>query len=198
MPNWPRSGAATPTSTPEPPVAPPIIAAKVDDQGTSDPADDLIVGGATFEFRADDGDHVYEPTGDDAPVLATVEATHGFAVFTPPAPGQYWVTEVSAPPGLDTAPPQLVSYSVPSTPQNCSVVRSVSHCVLDEDASGGFVVVVISDSPSGGVESGTGGGTLPATDTGSDGTGPSAWIALVAVVALSCAGFLAVSHRRRN
>jgi len=139
---------------------------KVNDQGTTDPADDRIAGGARFEFRKDDGDGVYEPNGDDAPVLATVDARFGFAVFTPPAPGRYWVTEVSAPPGLEIAPPQLVTYTVDATPRNCTIVKRAASCVRDEDASGGFVEVVVADSPlGGGVLPATGHPTLPPTDS---------------------------------
>ena len=58
----------------------------MNDQGTPTVKDDEVVGGAVFEFRSDDGDGQYEPTGDDGPVLATVEATHGFAVFAPSEP----------------------------------------------------------------------------------------------------------------
>ncbi len=111
------------------------------------------------------------------------------------------MTEVSPPPGLDVAPPQLVSYAVPRTPENCSIVRGVSSCVLDEDASGGFVVVVVSDSPSGGVDSATGGPTLPATDSGTDSAEPSAgyaWIAVVGVLVLSGLAFLGAARLRRG
>ena len=74
---------------------------KVDDQGTKTTSDDRIVRGATFQFLADDGDGRYEPDGDDAPVLATIEAPKGFAVYTPSGPGDYWVVEAAPPEGLD-------------------------------------------------------------------------------------------------
>ena len=38
------------------PASRPIVVAKVSDQGTPEVEDDLILPGATFEFRLDDGD----------------------------------------------------------------------------------------------------------------------------------------------
>ena len=116
--------------------------------------------GDVFEFRLDDGDGTYEPVGDDAPVLAEVSATFGFAVFTPSATGDYWVTESTAPPSLDTADPILVHYTASS--ENCGLAGSVLRCVPDDDQSGGFLVVAVVDSPTGGVGPVV---TAPPTDT---------------------------------
>ena len=113
-----------------------------------------------FEFRLDDGDGTYEPVGDDAPVLAEVSATYGFAVFTPTETGDYWVTESTAPPGLDTADPILVHYTASS--ENCGLAGSVLRCEPDDDQSGGFLIVVVADSPTGGVGPEV---TAPPTDT---------------------------------
>ena len=140
---------------------PPIIVPKVNDQGTPETTDDRIVPGATFEFRLDDGDGTYEPAGDDAPVLAEVDAIHGFAVFTPSETGDYWVTESTAPPGLEIADPILVHYT--ASPENCGLPNGRLQCEPDDDQSGGFLIVVVMDSPIGGV-----GGeeiTPPPTDT---------------------------------
>jgi len=125
---------------------------KLNDQGTPEVSDDRIVGGAQFDIRRDDGNGIYEPAGADAPVLATLDAASGFAVFYPPGPGDYWVTEVSPPAGLDVAPPQLVHYATPATSRNCITLRGVTRCALDDDDSGGFVVFAVVDSPSGGAE----------------------------------------------
>ena len=125
-----------------------------------DTGDDRIVPGAVFEFRQDDGDGTYEPDGDDAPVLATVDATYGFAVFTPSEPGDYWVTESTAPAGLGTAAPILVHYTASS--ENCSLSDHVVQCVADDDQSGGFLIVVVVDSPIGGTGAEV---TSPPTDT---------------------------------
>ena len=188
-----------PSATAEPPVAPPIIVAKVNDQGTPESEDDRIVGGASFEFRRDDGDSLYEPSGGDAPVLAHVEATFGFAVWTPPGPGSYWVTEVAAPPGLTTAQPILVQYTVPATAQNCAVVNGTSSCVRDEDQSGGFVTVVVTDSPSGGVSPETSAPTLPATDTSPIGRPNSnGLLVVIGIVFILCVAVLAATPHRRS
>ena len=51
---------------------------------------------------------------------------------------------------MDVAPPQLVTYAIPPVPQNCVIDLGRSSCTADEDASGGFVVVVVSNSPTAG------------------------------------------------
>jgi len=167
--------------------------AKVNDQGTPDNGDDRIVPGAMFEFRLDDGDGTYEPAGDDAPVLAEISATFGFAVFTPTETGDYWVTESSAPPGLGTADPILVHYTASS--ENCSLASRVLRCETDDDQSGGFLIVVVADSPAGGVGPEV---TAPPTDTvASDVTGsvaivPATFLVLLAGVVV----FVGTRHRR--
>jgi hypothetical protein len=171
--------------------------AKVSDQNTPDNSDDVILGGSTFELRADDGDGVYEPEGDDAPVLATEFAEYGFAVFHPPAPGAYWITEASAPPGFDIAPPELITYSTPRSSQNCQFYRGATSCVTDDDNSGGFLIAVVTDSPTGGVLPIESGITPPATDslTPATTTDPrGGWLAVGSVVAL--AGILVARVRR--
>jgi len=173
---------------------------KVNDQGTSDTSDDRVVGGSTFEFRLDDGDGTYEPDGADAPVLATVSAPHGFAVFNPPAPGSYWVIESIAPAGLDVAPPQLVTWGVPATPQNCVVLRSGGTCIADEDGSGGFEMVVVTDSPTGEVLASQ--QALPATDAGpgvetaGSATGSATWMSVIVIA--TAVGLLAMTIGRRR
>jgi hypothetical protein len=185
--------------SPEPPVDPPLIAVKVNDQGTADTTDDTIFPGAIFEFRKDDGDGVYEPNADDAPVLATVPATFGFAVFTPSEPGSYWVTEASAPPDFTLGPPVLVSWSVPATPQNCGIAAGRETCTPDEDNSGGFVVVAIPDSPTGAVEPIASAKPLPPTDTIADAFVADPRPVLVGLAALMGASLLAIrlAQRRR-
>ena len=134
---------------------------KVNDQGTATVEDDRITAGATFELRADDGDGHYEPSGDDAPVIATDLAPRGFAVFHPPGPGDYWITESDPPAGLDIAPPQLVTYT--TDVEACGVLGEQRRCVPDDDGIGGFTVVAVMDSPTGG--SLPAGATAPPTDT---------------------------------
>ena len=155
------TSAPTPTGTLAPGGDPPLIAVKVNDQGTSSIEDDRITGGATFELRADDGDGRYEPDGDDAPVIDVAAAPRGFAIFLPPAPGDYWITESSPPAGLDIAPPQLVTYT--TDVEACGVIGAHRRCVPDDDGVGGFTVVAVLDSPTGG--SLPAGATAPPTDT---------------------------------
>lgn len=147
----------TGTSTPEQP-EPPIVIPKVDDKGTPNRDDDRIVGGAQFEIRLDDGDKTYEPNADDGAALATVDATNGYAVYTPPGPGDYWIEEVVAPAGLTKAPAKLVPYEVPETPEICIIVGDQRHCRPDDQQSGGFTLAVVVDSPTGTYP------TLPPTD----------------------------------
>ena len=70
-------------------------------------------------------------------------------MFTPSETGDYWVTESTAPSGLDTADPILVHYT--ASPENCGLSDGVLRCVPDDDQSGGFLIVVVVDSPIGGV-----------------------------------------------
>ena len=173
---------------------PPIIVPKVNDQGTPDTSDDRIVPGAVFEFRLDDGDGTYEPAGDDAPVLAEVDAGNGFAVFTPSETGDYWVTESTAPPGLEIADPILVHYT--ASPENCGLSNSLLRCVPDDDQSGGFLIVVVIDSPIGGV-----GGeeiTPPPTDTDQGGVSRPVDILLASMAILLAAAVVLGEARHRQ
>ena len=101
-----------------------------------------------FEFRLDDGDKTYDATA-DGPVLFTGTATYGFVIWTPPAPGFYWVTETTAPSGLDLAGPVLVPYLVTREASKCvQQPGGVQACTRISD-SVGYVLVVIADSPLG-------------------------------------------------
>ena len=191
------TGTAAPTATSAPAGDPPLIAVKVNDQGTPAVDDDRITGGAVFELRADDGDRVYEPSGDDAPVIDTVAAPRGFAVFVPPASGDYWVTESTPPEGLDVAPPQFVTYTTDI--QNCGVIGDRRTCVADDDGIGGFTIVAVLDSPTGG--SLPADATAPATDTSPPVRRSPAelgWIAvLICLFALSV-GVVSMTRRARD
>ena len=93
---------------------------KVNDNGTPEYTDDTLLSGATFELRLDDGDGIYEPDTDDAPVIDTVVSEFGFAVFDPqPVFGNYWITEIAAPVGFDVAAPLLVPYTADNVQENC-------------------------------------------------------------------------------
>ena len=157
-----------------------------------------MVGGARFELRLDDGDEAYEPDGDDAPPLASVDAPQGFAIFEPTTPGDYWVTEVTAPTGLATMPAVLVTYT--GSDEQCGWYRGELVCRPDDDGTGGFLLVAFKDPPTGSVEAETGGANLPPTDTAPAATPePSAspGVPLGAIFALSLAVVAIVLRRRR-
>jgi hypothetical protein len=203
------TATAAPTATPAPTgsVAPtedpgsvePLIVAKVDDNGTpDDPDDDRLLPGATFALYLDDGDGDFEPDGDDAPPLDPVSSANGFHVFHPPTPGSYWVVEVDPPTGFDTEPPRLVDHLVARTFENCVVTPGSTLCVPDDDPDGGYVIVVVADSPIGGVAP----VTPPATDV-LEGTPPVAMLSglhLALLVLSTVAGgvLIATESRRRR
>jgi hypothetical protein len=171
---------------------------KVADQGTASTGDDEVVGGARFELRLDDGDGVYEPDGEDAPPLAAVDAPEGFAVFEPTTPGDYWVTEVDAPTGLETMPAVLVTYA--GSDEQCGWYRGELDCRPDEDGTGGFLLVAFKDPPTGSVEAQSGGSNLPPTDTASAAAPEptaSPGVPIGATFALSLAVVAIVLRRRR-
>ena len=188
------TATAAPTGTLAPAGDPPLIVAKVNDQGTSTTEDDRITGGATFELRVDDGDGRYEPADDDAPVIATDVAPRGFAVFHPPGPGDYWITEIDPPNGLDVAPPQSVTYT--TNVEACGVLGDRRTCVPDDDGIGGFTVVAVMDSPTGG--SLPAGATAPPTDTvAPTDTSPDAsfWMVVGASVVGTLVGVIYLGRR---
>jgi hypothetical protein len=198
-----QTAAPTATVPPEPtpePQSRPLIVAKVNDQGTSELEDDVLLPGAEFEFRLDDGNGIYEPESGDAPVLATIVAEEGFAVFHPPAPGSYWVTESSAPEGFDTAEPVLVPFPAAQAQQNCSVVGTIVTCIPDDDLSGGLVLTFVSDSPTGGALPTAGEVTPPATDMGAERALPagSGLLAILGVMMSIAGGALLIRPRPKQ
>ncbi len=190
--------SALPSESAKPSGDPPLIVIKVADQGTESTDDDEVVGGARFELRLDDGDEEYEPDAEDAPLLASVDAPQGFAVFAPTTPGDYWITEVTAPTGLATMPAVLVTYT--GSDEECGWYRGELVCRPDEDGTGGFVLVAFKDPPSGSVEAQSGGSNLPPTDTAPAAPPePSAspGVPLGAIFVLSLAA-VAIALRRRR
>ena len=92
-----RSDTDPPTGTVAPAGDPPLIAVKVNDQGTSTIEDDRITAVRTSSCVQMMATVAMRPNGDDAPVIDTADAPRGFAVFDPPGPGDYWVTETNPP-----------------------------------------------------------------------------------------------------
>ena len=166
--------------------------AKINDKGTSDRDDDHLAGGAVFVIRVDDGDGTYEPGGDDGSPIAELEAEHGYGVFVPPGPGDYWVKEKTPPKGLTTAPAMLVEYAAPSSPENCLVLDGKKQCVADDDNNGGFTMAVIQDSPKD--------IPPPATDTVTE-DGPAnntPWFVIAALIGTIAAATLITGPSRRR
>ena len=131
----------------------PIIIAKVDDRGTRTVKDDRLLAGATFRVARDDGDGQFE-AATDVEVFSGV-ATNGFLVFRTPEVGDYWVIEVDAPSGYELDHARLLSYPITSGDEDCVVFNGHQTCVQDDDATGGFLMLVIADTPA----------ELPPTDT---------------------------------
>ena len=129
--------------------------------GTGDITDDSLLPGAAFVIHLDDGDGVFEPDDDDAPPIQPSLVVGGFHVFTPTTPGRYWVVETSSPEGFDTAAPTLVDFLLADADENCLIADDQAFCVADDDPDGGYVVAVVSDSPTGGA----GALTPPPTET---------------------------------
>jgi hypothetical protein len=135
-----------------------VIVAKVNNKGTGRFSDDRLLRGAHFQIRVDDGDGDYEPNGDDGTVIFDGIAETGFLTHSEPAVGDYWVVEVDAPTGFERARPTLVQVTEELEFQNCIQVRNDVRCFNDEDQSGGFLLVVVPNTPA----------ELPPTDTSVD------------------------------
>ena len=181
-----------PTEEPGPPADPPLIVAKVDDGGTADRTDDQLLPGAAFEVRPDDGDGVYEPDGDDAPALDGDDLGTGFTIYAPDSPDRYWVAEAVPPAGFDVAPPILVDYAMPDPPENCVVIEGDRRCLVDDDGTGGFVIAVVLDSPTGGVAPTDAVVTPPSTSTVSAAATTKPTVSAVIVSALALVAALAL------
>jgi hypothetical protein len=133
----------------------PLIIAKVTNKGTDQLRDDRLLPGARIEIRIDDGDGKYEPTTDDSKIGFDGVADKGFLIFRTPPDGDYWVVEADAPTGFEKSRPLLVHYPADIVAGNCVQIGNKQHCLPDDDASGGILLVVISDTPA----------QLPRTDT---------------------------------
>ena len=170
--------------------------AKINDNGTTnDFSDDVLLPGATFAFYLDDGDGLFEPGTDDIAV-GQVTSDTGWHRVVPPGPGDYWVVEQNEPEGFDVAPPLLVPFGLDHASENCLVTATETFCVPDDDPDGGYLVVVVADSPLAGV----GAVTPPPTDvTASIDTERQSGLA-VALAALSglAAASIVLSTRRRH
>ena len=197
----------TPVITPDPTPAPTdqqreasILIAKIDDNGTADPNDDVLLDGATFDVWADDGDGIFE-TGEDTHVFGPVQASGGLLDTDVLPGGMYWIVESVVPSGFTGSDPILVELNLDPSQTCIWDASGLVDCTPNEGGEGlSLTVVIVNNSPvqpTGGVGGATGTPkarvTLPPTDT-IDGVAPSTpagdgW----RLVLLGMAGMLAAS-----
>jgi hypothetical protein len=171
----------TPTPTPEPTPTPlpteqpreaSILIAKVDNNGTADPADDVLLDGARFEVRSDDGDGIFE-AGQDTLVFGPAEAADGLLDTDLVPGGMYWIVEAVVPNGFVGSDPILVELNLDPA-QTCSWdAEGLIDCVPNQGPNEGLslTVVIVNNTPikqpTGAVGGATGTPrvTLPPSDT---------------------------------
>jgi hypothetical protein len=165
----------TPTPTPAPTEQPreaSILIAKIDDNGTADPNDDVLLDGASFEVWADDGDNSFDKN-QDTKVYGPVEASDGLLDTDVLPGGKYWIVETVVPSGFVGSDPILVELNLDPS-KTCIWDRSgLVSCEPNQGGEGLSLTVVIVDNspvqPTGGVGGATGTPkphvTLPPTDT---------------------------------
>jgi hypothetical protein len=116
----PGQPTPVPTPTPAPTEGPQrasILIAKVDNNGTADPDDDVALDGATFEVRLDDGDGIFE-TEQDVLVFGPEVAAGGMLDTSLLGEGMYWIVETGVPSGFDGSDPILVELNTDAA-QTC-------------------------------------------------------------------------------
>ena len=178
----------TPTPTPAPTETPSegaqasILIAKVDNRGTTDPDDDVLLDGASFEVWADDGDEVFE-TGQDELVFGPAEATGGMLDTDLLDEGDYWIVETTVPAGFEGSDPVLVELNVDPAVTCIWDADGLIDCEPNEGEPNdlSLTIVIVDNTPEASVQpteqpkpTGDVGGavgtprpraTLPATDT---------------------------------
>jgi hypothetical protein len=176
----------TPEPTPQPTEEPngaSILIAKVDNNGTADPDDDLLLDGASFALYLDDGDALFESDEDDLVFgpAPTVDAMIDTDILQP---GEYWIVEAVVPTGFVGSDPILVELNTDPTFTCFWDATGSQGCDENEgDVEGLSWTIVIVDNtpieatpaptaeatpaPTGGVGGATGRPsiTLPPTDT---------------------------------
>jgi hypothetical protein len=139
----------------------------VDNRGTADRADDLLIGGATYAVAPDDGDGIFE-RNEDGPVLFQISDPSGIAVLRNLPPASYWVIETTAPPGYDVAAAVPYRPSGGTSAQSCFDAGTLT-CFADP-AGGGMTAVFVVNTP------------LPAISTEDDYRSPA--VIILAIVGL--------------
>jgi prealbumin domain-containing protein len=206
--------APTPEPTPQPTedVTASILIAKVDNNGTADPDDDMLLDGASFEVYLDDGDQTFDD-GDEL-VFGPAEAVDGLVDTDQLQAGWYWIVEAVVPAGFTGSDPILVELNTDSSVICIWDASGELECFENGniDVEGLSLTIVLVDNspieatpaPTGGVGGATGtpgvpGVTLPPTDTLSDGSSAPAgdgWrLILMAMAGLMAAGLLVTPTR---
>lgn len=151
----------------------------MDNRGTADRADDLLIGGATYAVAPDDGDGVFE-RNEDGPVLFQISDPSGIAVLRNLPPAAYWVIETTAPPGYDLAAAIPYHPTSGASAQSCFDAGSLT-CFADP-AGGGMTSVFVVNTP------------LPTASTEDDYRSPAviilAIVGLLIVVGAGVSAFL--------
>ena len=170
----PTPPGATPTPTPAPTEQPreaSILIAKLDNNGTADSNDDVLLDGATFEVRSDDGDGIYE-TGQDALVFGPADAADGLLDTDVLPGGMYWIVETVVPSGFTGSDPILVELNLDPSKTCIWDADGLIECQPNEGQVVSLTVVIVDNTPvlpTGGVGPLTGTpkpkATLPPTDT---------------------------------
>lgn len=206
---------STPPSTPpsNPPSDPPsqapaegaIEIQKIDNKGTQNFEDDVLLNGASFALYRDNGDSTYSAASDTL-VSGPSAAVDGILKIGPLTAGSYWVVETVVPTGFNGSDPILVALNLdPSLV--CLWDREGLHGCEEADGDGPLDVVFVDNTPkpsgstqpaapSGevqGVEGTPSRATPPATDTignASDTTGDSWRIVLAGLAAIIAVSLL--------
>ncbi len=168
--------ASTPTPTPVVPTPTPtpadeasILIAKLDNNGTADGSDDVLLDGASFEVWSDDGDGSFD-VDQDTLVFDEAAAIGGQLDTTDLSGGSYWIVETVVPDGFDGSNPILVELNLDSSVTCVWDAAGLVECTPNEgnveDLS--WTVVLVDNTPeaTGGVGAATGtpARTLPPTD----------------------------------
>jgi hypothetical protein len=206
--------APTPEPTPQPSedVTASILIAKVDNNGTADPDDDVLLEGASFAVYLDDGDQAFDD-GDEL-VFGPTATEDGMVDTDLLEAGWYWIVETVVPAGFTGSEPILVELNTDSSVTCLWDASGELECLDngDIDVEGLSWTIVLVDntpieatpSPTGGVGGATGtpgvpGVTLPPTDTLTGGTSAPAgdgWrLILLAMAGLMAAGLLVTPAR---
>jgi hypothetical protein len=203
--------APTPEPTPQPSedVTASILIAKVDNNGTADQDDDMLLDGASFEVYLDDGDQTFD-AGDEL-VFGPTGTEDGLVDTDQLEAGWYWIVEAVVPAGFTGSDPILVELNTDSSVTCLWDASGELECFEngDIDVEGlSWTIVLVDNSPTatptGGVGGATGtpgipGVTLPPTDTLSGGpiapAGGGWRLILLAMAGLMAAALLVTPAR---